>query len=362
MVNGKKTMLTEGADYRVFYKDNISAGIGTVIVRGCGLYSGKMVKNFTISPKPVKKLKVITGSIAGSVSEMKVSQLPVYVYDGTKLLNSGAGYMLSDLQPVRNGAQVKVTGQGNYEGSVIAKLIVYESGTQLIAPENIMLHPENEMGDYVYTGKAIKPDVTVKAGDITVTKKEYKVQYQNNKNAGTAYVIVTGKGAYKGKVVIPFTIRGETEESTNGGFVIKEISSKTYNGKLQKPSVSVTIQKDGKTKKLSKKDYTVTYQNSFHSGWTWDDEAPTVIVTGKGNYAGMTTITKFNIEPLEIGKASLKGTQGNLVLTYRNRKLKEGVDYKILEYSMPDKNNKVEVTIMGIGDFTDVMMKSVKVQ
>ena len=88
-------------------------------------------------------------------------------------------------------------------------------------------------------GKAVKPEPVVTAGGARLVKnKDYKVQYQNNKNAGTAFAIVTGKGAYRGKVVVPFTIKAAQGTS---GMTVKSISAKTYNGKYQRPAPSVTI-------------------------------------------------------------------------------------------------------------------------
>ena len=58
-----------------------------------------------------------------------------------------------------------------------------------------------------YTGKAIKPAVTVKYGK-TVLKEgtDYTVSYKNNKNVGKATVTITGKGNYTGKKTAPFII------------------------------------------------------------------------------------------------------------------------------------------------------------
>ena len=160
-------------------------------------------------------------------------------------------------------------------------------------------------------------------------------------------MIVTGKGAYKGKAVVPFTIKAVNAGSMN----IKPLSVKTYNGKLQKPAVTVTVN----GKKLSKdKDYTVTYKNNLHAG------TATVIVTGKGNYAGMKGEAKFTINPQKISKASVKGTQGNLTLTYSKRTLKEGADYEKPVYGSASKN-KIKVTIKGKKDFTGEVTKSVKI-
>lgn len=58
-----------------------------------------------------------------------------------------------------------------------------------------------------YTGKAIKPSVTVKDGDKKLVKgTDYTVSYKNNTKIGTATVIVTGKGKYSGTKELTFNI------------------------------------------------------------------------------------------------------------------------------------------------------------
>lgn len=52
---------------------------------------------------------------------------------------------------------------------------------------------------YTYTGKPIKPTVTVKVqGGKKLAKKYYTISYKNNKKVGIATVTVKGKGKYKG--------------------------------------------------------------------------------------------------------------------------------------------------------------------
>jgi len=61
--------------------------------------------------------------------------------------------------------------------------------------------------DQVYTGKALKPAVTVKYNNITLRKgKDYTLAYKNNKSIGTATITVTGKGKYAGKRTVSFKI------------------------------------------------------------------------------------------------------------------------------------------------------------
>lgn len=61
--------------------------------------------------------------------------------------------------------------------------------------------------NYAYTGKAIKPKLTVKDGKKILTEgKDYTLSYVNNKDVGYAAVIVNGKGNYSGKFAQNFKI------------------------------------------------------------------------------------------------------------------------------------------------------------
>ena len=361
--NGKKKTLAEGTDYRVLYEGNINAGTGKVIVRGSGIYKGYKEAPITITPKAVKKLKVVTGGVAGTISADDVNNgstsLPVYVYDAGKLLTRGKDYTLT-YDSVKNGTlTVKVKGMdgSNYTGENTAKVTVYEgaSADHIINPDNVILKSYTEK----YTGKAIKPVVEVNINGEIVSNKNYKVQYQNNKSAGTAYVIVTGKGAYKGKVVTTFEITANTQSL----HITNIIKAQTYNGKLLKPSVTVTA---GNKKLKKNTDYVVTYKNNLHAG------TATVTVTGKGNYTGTVTKT-FTINPLKASKITVKGTWkdtnadgvkdgGALTVTYGKRLLKEGVDYTL--EAGETKNNKITVTFKGAegSDFTGSVVKTLKME
>lgn len=352
--NRKKITLTEGLDYQVEYQNNVNAGTGTVLVKGIGSYKGTLKAPFTINQKSVKKLKILTGSMTtGSKSEP-----PVYVYDGATLLKNGTDYKLAyDAALTANAAKsakITVTGLGNYKDSKVVKLAVYDvDEAHVINPQHVTLkQPGME-----YTGKALQPAAAVKIGGTTLTaNKDYKVRYQNNINAGTAYVIVTGKGAYKGEVIKTFEITALKANKTK--LIIAPISDRTYSGQLQKPSVTV---KSG-TKKLKKDiDYTVTYTGNLHVSTA--GKKAKVIITGKGNYAGLTATAAFTILPQKISKASIKGTMKNLSVTYNKKQLKEGVQYKIIPDASGMKKNKTKVTITGLGDFSgSSVTKTIKIQ
>lgn len=74
------------------------------------------------------------------------------------------------------------------------------------------------MSDQVWTGKALKPAVTVKDGNVTLKKdRDYTVSYSANKDIGTAKVTVTGKGSYTGKITKTFKINPQGQSISAKG-------------------------------------------------------------------------------------------------------------------------------------------------
>lgn len=123
---------------------------------------------------------------------------------------------------------------------------------------------------YVYTGKNLKPTVTVYNGKKKVANKYYTVTYKNNKNTGYATVIVKGKGKfakYAGKA--SFTIRPK---------------------QMRKPSVKSTAKK------------------TLAVGWVRDAQATKYVVQYSQNnkFRGKTT-KSVTINKKTIGKTTLKG-------------------------------------------------------
>lgn len=60
---------------------------------------------------------------------------------------------------------------------------------------------------YTYTGKAIKPSVTITNKGVKLKKdNDYTISYQNNKNVGTATMRIQGKNGYTGTITTTFVI------------------------------------------------------------------------------------------------------------------------------------------------------------
>ncbi len=79
--------------------------------------------------------------------------------------------------------------------------------TFAIMAKNISACTVSKIANELYTGKALKPSLTVKDGGTTLKKDtDYTISYADNKKAGKATVTVTGKGNYTGSKTVNFTI------------------------------------------------------------------------------------------------------------------------------------------------------------
>ena len=103
----------------------------------------------------------------------------------------------------------------------------------------------------VYTGKAIKPTVTVKYDNTKLTKgTDYTVSYKNNKKIGTATVTITGKGNYTGKKTVKFDIVPKPVKLSSLTAGKKELTVKWIKGSnITGYEIEYSLKKDFKDKK-----------------------------------------------------------------------------------------------------------------
>lgn len=198
----------------------------------------------------------------------------VTVTVGGKELTKDTDYTVSDLTGTEPGSYpVTVTGTGNYTGTVTKS---FEIAKADISSAEITY----DAGPYGYTGKEWKPEVTVSFNSATLTAgNDYTVSYENNINAGTAKIIITGIGDhFTGLTEKTFTINS----AEISGCTFAPIADVTYNTKAHTPEVTVAI--SGRTLEADK-DYTVSYDSNVNAG------TATVTVTGKGNFTGSANTT-----------------------------------------------------------------------
>lgn len=208
-----------------------------------------------------------------------------------------------------------------------------------------------------YTGKAQTQSITVKYGNKTLKNgKDYTVSYQNNINAGTAYVIIKGKGSYSGTVKRSFKI--------NPVLIYKQctfykIASQYYTGSQIKPVPNI---KNGTTALKNGTDFTLTYQNNVNKG------TAKVYIKGKGNYTGSCSL-KFSItaRPVSTLKITVPSVTYNgkaqkpaVTVKYNNYTFKNGTDYT-LSYRNNTKIGTATVTVKGKGKLSGTRSVTFKI-
>ena len=175
--------------------------------------------------------------------------------------------------------------------------------------------------DQTYTGKALKPVVTVKYGKTKLVKgTDYTVSYKNNKEAGTATVTLTGKGDYTGTRKVTFTIKPAKLSKCT----FSALKDAVYSGAARKPGVTV---KFGTAKLKKGTDYTVAYKNNIEVG------TATVTLTGKGNFTGTKKLT-FAINPKKVSISKLVAGRKQLSVQWTAREDVTGYE---IEYGLNSK-------------------------
>ena len=217
------------------------------------------------------------------------------VFEGNNLLANG---VIMEAESVDDlGASVKFcVFVYNVEKGIS---IDYETG------ENVEANKKEDIsGAYVwlkslkvtYTGKEIKALDYVKLGGNTLKEgRDYTVKYANNKDVGTASVIITGVGVYTGSVTRTFTIAAPYTPKTSikklvskkrsitvklakksgiTGYQLQYSTSKKFKKAKALNLKSTTVSKTVKKLKSQKKYYVRirTYktvgEKTFYSGWS----------------------------------------------------------------------------------------------
>ncbi len=182
---------------------------------------------------------------------------------------------------------------------------------------------------FTFTGKDIKPGVTVKFGNLLlVNGTDYTVSYSNNKNAGTAKVTVTGKGAYRATATKTFKITSKPAGSAK----IASVASQDYTGKAVKPALNITL---SGVKLVSGKDYSVTYSSNKQPG------TAKATVKFKGNYSGSKSVS-FKIALGKVKKLKATASASSIKLSWG----KVACDkYRVYRYDAKTKKYKLIKTV-----------------
>lgn len=205
-----------------------------------------------------------------------------------------------------------------------------------------------------YTGEPIEQNLTLKNTRTNNALREdhYEISYsEDHTNAGTATVIVTGKGVYKGTRELDFEIyQKQLKNDCIRGFV----EEMEYTGEQLKPEVAVY---DG-TKLLTEEDYILSYGSNVEVG------TGTVKVEGMGNYTGTVnkqfTINAHSIANANIIVSSVESIYDTPTVTVMldDKRLTEGTDYDV--YITKDSNTGIiYINVTGRGNYKGSCNKEV---
>ena len=290
-VNGAE--LVKDRDYTVSYGNNVNAGSNaSITIEGIGDYFASATRYFTINRLYIHNASI--ASIANQQYTGSALEPKLQVSYGNRQLVENVDYTVRYSNNVEVGtATATITGKGNYSSTKSATFTIEKkpdgssggtgSGSSTEQTKTpISSATVSGVAKQSYTGKALTPKPTVKVGSTTLREgTDYTLSYQNNVNAGTANVIITGRGNYTGSTTKTFTI---AKRSISGATV--SVATQTYTGKALTPKPTVKV---GSTTLREGTDYTLSYASNVNVG------TATVTITGKGNYTGTRTAT-FKIE------------------------------------------------------------------
>ncbi len=246
-------LLKEGTDYTVKYENNENAGTASVILEGMGSYTGTVTQTFEIKKADQK----ITAT--ASVSTIFVGDSATISLTG----NEGAkSFTPSNSSIAAVNSAGKVTGKKPGTVKITAKAAATAnynaaSTTVTIVVKAIPISRATVTcpASKVWTGSAHYPVPTLTYKGKKLTKgTHFTLKYSNNKNVGTATIVITGKGIYTGRRTKTFRINPKpTTIST-----IKPATGKLTINWRKQPSqtsgyqIQYSSRKDFKTQKTIK--------------------------------------------------------------------------------------------------------------
>ena len=174
--------LVRGKDYTVTYVNNEKPGEARAELTGIGNYKGSETLYFTIYGKLPAADPIADQTYTGN------EITPDIVIPGLK-----AGedyYMYYEDNQYPGVATVTIYGTGYYKGTATIHFKIIKKTERFVS--NVKLNRTS----YTYTGKSIRPSVTVTVNGKKIGASAYKLYYKNNKNSGIGTVQVRGTGKY----------------------------------------------------------------------------------------------------------------------------------------------------------------------
>ena len=345
----------ETIDYELAYSNNTNVGAASITIEGIGNFTGSKTIKFNI----VKNS--ITGAVITLVKESNefsylngnpvTPEIKSVVLGETELiLNTDYTVSYSNNTHIGNGL-ITITGINNYKDTETKTFVILNENYD-IAKATVI----KEVGTFIYNGEEIKPIVTVKVNDITLTENtDYEVSYSNNINASNqALIVITGINDYGNQKEVTFTIN--QKEIKESDITIKALSDVIYSGSSFEPAITIT----DSIGEIASSNYDLAYSNNLNAG-----EA-LVSITFKNNYKSNKVITRsFNIERRTISDATYNDfglityTGDEItpipVIKLNGNTLVLNTDYTLSYENNINVSNNAKIYVEGINNYKDIL-------
>ena len=336
-----KTTLEEGKDFTVSYGENVSAGLGTVILAGTGnanasgvSFQGAKTVFFKITGVPVSKttLNGFVGSVPYTGSE--VTQPFTLSHPTFGALREGTDYVSAYANNVNAGtATLTITGKGGFTGTL--------KKTFKITPLDVS-KADVTVSEAKFTKGGAKPEVSVKLGGAVLEEgRDYALAYKNNTKVGSgASVTVKGKGNYAKSVTKGFNVSPKPLNVENG--LVLLAADKAADGKKGGWQQGFKVcDSDGKAL-AAKKDYDPSSAEYSVLSGTLNGSA----VSAKTPLAKDDTVGEGSVIEISVAGA---GDYAGGILTGAYRILQAGRDIskaaiQLNAQAYPGKGKSVEIT------------------
>jgi len=270
------------ADYTAVYANNTAVGSNkatvTVIAKTSN-FTGSKTARFSISKESLAKATV-TGVTDLTYTGSVVTHPSIVVKNQAGNTISASAYTVTYKNNVKAGkatVTIKANTDGIYSGSktVNFKVKPAELSSIMVMKAGALYDKTYTGSKLTYTSTDLKNVFTESTTGKVISSSSYTISYKNNINAGTATMVVTGKGNYTGKKEYIFTINKKNISS----WTIDIKGSVAYNnGAVAVPTIRKML--DGKLKMVKGKDYTISCSGATDRG------VARITVTGRGNYTG----------------------------------------------------------------------------
>ena len=220
VVNEGKT-LTKDIDYTVSYSNNNGVGMATAIITGTGNYTGAKTVQFEIMDFDPNKVNREPVDINDRTVEVIVND--IFTYDG--IAHTPHPNIIYTFVNETTRVEIPYDMQEGKDYEIIAYENNINAGTAKIIIEGInafkntreitfTISPcelsDTEIADIPsaeYCKEDICPEPEIRIGDKVLEKDvDYTLEYENNRNRGTASVVITGKGNLTGTITKNFEI------------------------------------------------------------------------------------------------------------------------------------------------------------